>query len=73
MAAINDTQDAKAIAELTARIQAEQAMLTNEVREASTLRESLNVQLMQLQAKDAARISNAARQVPVPYKSQASQ
>jgi len=41
MAAINQTQDPKSIAELTARIQSEQAMITNEQKEADLVRQSL--------------------------------
>lgn len=41
MAAINQTNDPKSIAELTARIQSEQAMIANEQKEAELVRQSL--------------------------------
>ena len=44
MVAINETNDPKSIAELTARIQSEQAMMTNEQKEAELVRQSLEQQ-----------------------------
>lgn len=44
MVAVNDTNDPKSIAELTARIQSEQAMITNEQKEAELARQSLEQQ-----------------------------
>ena len=44
MAAINETNDPKSIAELTARIQSEQAMISNEQKEAELVRQSLEQQ-----------------------------
>lgn len=44
MRQINSTQDPKSIQELTARIQAEQVMATNEAKEAEWLRSQLEIQ-----------------------------
>lgn len=51
MRQINSTQDAKSIQELTARIQSEQVMATNEAKEAQWLRTQIE---MQAQALDLA-------------------
>lgn len=51
MSAINQTTDPKAIAELTARIQSEQAMIANEQKEADLVRQSLEQQHRAIDAK----------------------
>jgi type IV secretion system protein VirB5 len=44
MRQINSTQDAKSIQELSARIQSEQVMATNEAKEAEWLRSQIEMQ-----------------------------
>ena len=56
MFAINGTTDAKGIAELNARIQAEQAMIQNEVKEANVLQQ---LYTQQVAALDAARLKRS--------------
>jgi type IV secretion system protein VirB5 len=50
MAEINKTNDAKAIGELNARIQAEQAMIQNEAKETATLQQMYTHQLASIDA-----------------------
>jgi hypothetical protein len=50
MGAINATNDAKAIGELNARIQAEQAMIQNEAKEAAVLQQQYVQQLATIDA-----------------------
>ena len=51
MVAINVTDDSKSINELNARIQAEQAMIANELKEASLVQQSLDQQLRAIAAE----------------------
>jgi type IV secretion system protein VirB5 len=65
MASINSTNDPKSIAELTARIQAEQAMIVNEQKEVDLVRQSLE---MQIRAIDSARLQRSISANSQPVK-----
>jgi type IV secretion system protein VirB5 len=67
MAAINTTRDPKSIAELNARILAEQAMIANEQKDAELLRQSLEQQIRAIEAARMQRSINASAQ-PVKVK-----
>ena len=68
MAAINTTNDPKAIAELNGRIQAEQAMIAVEQNEVALVRQGLETQIRAIDADRLQRSINAASQ---PVKSKA--
>lgn len=64
MAAINTTNDAKAIGELNARIQAEQAMIQNEAKEASVLQQQYTQQIATIEQSRLQRSIRADSKVP---------
>ena len=64
MAAINTTNDAKAIGELNARIQAEQAMIQNEAKEAVVLQQQHALQLAAIDAQRLQRSIDADSKIP---------
>lgn len=64
MGAINTTNDAKAIGELNARIQAEQAMIQNEAKEASVLQQQYTQQIAVIEQSRMQRSIRADSQIP---------